>query len=87
MDGHEPLRSGREPPQAQSSGSSLMMLAPWLLPTQNVGGVVLLSTKTRRMLVVFGSRYSTNLPVLVSSRDDPVVDHRAGPGVRRSCRA
>jgi hypothetical protein len=35
----------------QSSGSTLMIAAPWLLPTQKVGGVVELSTKTRRILV------------------------------------
>src|SRR5262249_51397662 len=51
-----------------SSGSSLMIDAPWLLPTQKVTGVVELSTKTRRMLVSRGSRYSTDAPILVSSR-------------------
>ncbi len=40
---------------SQSSGSSLRMEAPWLEPTQNVTGVVVLSTNTRRMLVVLGS--------------------------------
>jgi len=40
----------------QSSGSILMMEAPSLLPTQKATGVVLLSTKTRRMLVERGSR-------------------------------
>ena len=49
----------------ESSGSSLMIDAPWLLPTQNVTGVVELSTNTRRTLVVRGSRYSTNWPLLV----------------------
>jgi hypothetical protein len=40
------------PPAAdQSSGSTLMIAAPWLLPTQKVGGVVALSTNTRLMLV------------------------------------
>src|SRR4051812_3891464 len=52
----------------QSCGSSLTMFAPWLEPTQNVTGLVELSTNTRRMLVVFGRRYSTNWPLLVSSR-------------------
>src|SRR5207247_2486649 len=47
-----------------SSGSSLMIDAPWLLPTQNVTGVVELSTKTRRTFVSRGRRYSTNSPVL-----------------------
>jgi hypothetical protein len=31
------------------------MEAPWFDPTQNVTGVVELSTNTRRMLVVLGS--------------------------------
>lgn len=44
------------------------MEAPWLLPTQNVTGVVELSTNTRRMLVLRGSRYSTERPVRVSTR-------------------
>jgi hypothetical protein len=38
----------------QSSGPSLMIEAPWLLPTQNVTGVVELSTNTRRILVNLG---------------------------------
>src|SRR5262249_13990708 len=53
----------------QSIGSTFTIEAPWLLPTQNVTGVVELSTNTRRMLVVFGNRYSTNSPVLGFSRD------------------
>jgi hypothetical protein len=40
----------------QSSGSTLTMEAPSLLPTQKLTGVVLLSTKTLRMLVERGSR-------------------------------
>ena len=44
------------------------MDAPWLLPTQNVTGLVELSTNTRRTLVVRGSRYSTNCPFLGFSR-------------------
>ena len=40
---------------SQSSGSTLTIEAPWLLPIQNVTGLVELSTNTRRMLVVFGS--------------------------------
>src|SRR5581483_7069888 len=52
----------------QSSGSSLTIEAPWLLPTQKLTGVVRLSTNTRRILVERGSRYSTNPPVLGSSR-------------------
>src|SRR5258708_9850024 len=53
----------------QSIGSTFTIEAPWLLPTQNVTGVVELSTNTRRMLVVFGNRYSMNSPVLGFSRD------------------
>src|SRR5262249_58672471 len=62
--GHDARRS-----LYQFSGSSLMIEAPWLLPTQKVTGVVVLSTNTRRMLVERGSRYSTNWPVLGSSRE------------------
>lgn len=40
----------------QSSGSTLTIEAPSLLPTRKLTGVVLLSTKTRRMLVDRGSR-------------------------------
>jgi hypothetical protein len=43
-------------PDVQSSGSTLTMEAPSLLPTQKVTGVVELSTKTRRMLVGRGNR-------------------------------
>src|SRR5258708_11720470 len=46
----------------QSIGSAFTIEAPWLLPTHNVtrgGGVF---TNTRRMLVVFGYRYSMNSP-------------------------
>ena len=39
-----------------SSGSTLTIEAPWLLPAQKVTGVVELSTKTRRMLVLRGRR-------------------------------
>ena len=45
-----------------------MIEAPWLLPTQNVTGVVELSTKTLRMFVNPGSRYSVYWPVLGSRR-------------------
>jgi hypothetical protein len=45
-----------------------MIEAPRLLPTQNVGGFVLLSTLTRRMFVDRGRRYSTISPVLVFRR-------------------
>src|SRR6059058_5549285 len=50
-------------PVDESSGSSLTIDAPWLLPTQNVTGVVRLSTNTRRTFVDRGSRYSTNSPL------------------------
>ena len=39
-----------------SSGSTFTIEAPWLLPTQKLTGVVELSTKTRRMLVLRGKR-------------------------------
>src|SRR6266852_3659453 len=51
-----------------SSGSSLTIDAPWLFPTQNVTGVVELSTNTRRTFVNRGRRYSVNSPVLGSRR-------------------
>src|SRR5258706_15739260 len=70
---HERLQ-GAAPPAPQSSGSSLTIEAPWLLPTQKVTGVVVLSTNTRRMLVERGSRYSTNCPDLGSSRRMRSVD-------------
>ena len=43
--------------EIQSSGSSFTILWSWLLPTQNVTGVVELSTNTVRMLVSDGIRY------------------------------
>src|SRR5262249_58257482 len=52
----------------ESSGSSLTIDAPWLLPTQKVTGVVRLSTKTRRTLVARGRVYSMKRPVAGSSR-------------------
>jgi hypothetical protein len=42
--------------RAHSSGSTLTIEAPWLLPAQKVTGVVELSTNTRLMLVLRGSR-------------------------------
>src|SRR4030095_4399445 len=51
-----------------SSGSTLIIAAPRLLPTQKVGGFVELSTFTRRMFVALGRRYSTVSPVLVFTR-------------------
>src|SRR5262249_30094038 len=44
------------------------ILWSWLLPTQNVTGVVELSTNTVRMLVSDGIRYCIVCPVLGSSR-------------------
>ena len=52
----------------QSSGSTLTIEAPWLLPTQSTGRGPVSSTKTRRMLVVRGSRYSVTWPVFGSRR-------------------
>src|SRR5262249_60748832 len=51
-----------------SSGSSLTIEAPWLLPTQNVTGFVRLSTNTRRSLVARGSTYSVKWPLDGSKR-------------------
>src|SRR5439155_3915156 len=53
---------------AQSSGSTFTIRRSWLLPTQNVVGVVDLSTNTVRMLVSDGIRYCTAAPVLGSRR-------------------
>jgi len=64
---------------AQSSGSTLTIRWSWLLPTQNVVGVVDLSTNTVRILVSDGIRYCTALPVLGSSRTTPVGVHRRHP--------
>src|SRR3954453_19729022 len=66
----EPLScaGGRPEGTAQSSCSTFTILWSWLLPTQNVVGVVELSTNTVRMLVSDGIRYCTALPVLGSSR-------------------
>ncbi len=55
-------------PSRYSSGSNLMIVAPRLFPTQNVGGLVELSTYTRRTLVVRGRRYSVTSFVLVFTR-------------------
>src|SRR5262245_31129758 len=52
----------------QSSGSTFTSRWSWLLPTQNVTGVVELSTNTVRILVSEGIRYCTDLPVLGSCR-------------------
>src|SRR5207245_3422716 len=74
-------RTGVGPP-VQSSGSTFTIRWSWLLPTQNVTGVVVLSTKTVRMLVSEGIRYCTALPVLGSSRTTRsvcIVDAQISP--------
>src|SRR5207244_6778942 len=62
------IRFSRSYLVSYSIGSSLMMEAPWLLPIQNVGGLVELSTSTLRTFVVLGSRYSIDSAVLVFNR-------------------
>src|SRR5262249_18732492 len=59
---HDPLA------ESQSSGSTCTSLWSWLLPTQNVTGVVELSTNTVRMFVSDGMRYCSTAPVFGSSR-------------------
>src|SRR6267154_2293198 len=70
------------------------MDALWLLPTQKVTGVVELSTKTLRIFVERGRRYSVNSPLFVLRRStrsvtmEPVqsIHHSApGRGARRGC--
>src|SRR5215467_322352 len=69
--------------RVQSCGSTLMIAAPWLLPIHSTGRPLVSSTNTRRILVVRGSRYSVNSPLLVLSREtwsfdiDPV--HTSAP--------
>src|SRR5262249_33320196 len=59
---HHPLA------ESQLSGSTCTSLWSWLLPTQNVTGVVELSTNTVRMFVSDGIRYCTTAPVFGSRR-------------------
>src|SRR5215471_21005106 len=68
--GASPGWEERAPPPVlpQSRGSTLTIRWSWLLPTQNVTGVVELSMNTVRMLVSDGIRYCTAPPVLGSSR-------------------
>src|SRR5262245_22708853 len=74
--GFEPLHSPQFNPECQvaapadygSSASTLITVPERLFPIQNVGGLVVLSTLTRRMFVVCGRRYSTVSPVLVLTR-------------------
>src|SRR4051812_22246842 len=53
----------------QSRGSTRTIEAPLLLPTHSTGRGPVSSRKTRRILVERGKRYSTNSPVVGSSRD------------------
>src|SRR5438093_841057 len=74
---------------AQSSGSIFTIRWSWLLPTQNVVGVVELSTNTVRMLVSDGIRYCTALPVLGSSRTTRsvcIVDAQISPFLSKLAR-
>src|SRR4051812_30123761 len=52
-----------------SSGSTLTIEAPWLLPTHRMPGFLESSMKTRRMLVGRGIWYSVYWPVAISRRD------------------
>src|SRR3989442_14275236 len=63
-----PVEPAQRSTAAQSSGSTFTIRWSWLLPTQNVVGVVDLSTNTVRMLVSDGIRYCTAFPVLGSRR-------------------
>src|SRR5262249_4195768 len=60
---------GRNAAPAQSSGSTLTMAPPWLLPTHSTGRGPPSCTNTRRMLVVCGNRYSTISSVRGLSRE------------------
>src|SRR5258706_10396386 len=74
---------------AQSSGSTFTIRWSWLLPTQNVVGVVDLSTNTVRMLVSDGIRYCTVVPVLGSRRTTRsvcIVDAQISPFLSKSAR-
>src|SRR5258707_15527628 len=59
----------------QSSGSTFTIRWSWLLPTQNVVGVVDLSTNTVRMLVSDGIRYCTAVRIGLPSSPS-VLTHR-----------
>src|ERR1700730_969420 len=65
-----PLRAALRPGNVsvQSNGSTFTMRWSWLEPTQNVTGVVELSTNTVRILVSDGIRYCTLVLVFGSSR-------------------
>src|SRR4029453_13716184 len=51
-----------------SIGSTRINEAPRLFPTQNAGGLLPLSTFTRRTFVIRGSRYSTTSLLLALTR-------------------
>src|SRR6476619_5539909 len=73
----------------QSSGSTFTSRWSWLLPTQNVTGVVESSTNTVRMLVSDGIRYCTVLPVLGSRRTTRsvcIVDAQISPFLSKLAR-
>src|SRR5690349_8082781 len=73
----------------QSSGSTLTIRWSWLLPTQNVTGVVELSTNTVRMLVSEGIRYCTVPAVFGSSRTTRsvcIVDAQISPFLSKLAR-
>src|SRR5579862_4202121 len=57
-----------------SSGSTFTSAWSWFDPTQNVTGVVRLSTATVRILVSDGIRYCSVLPVFGSMRTTRSVD-------------
>src|SRR5881397_852429 len=64
-DAHRALcRCGRSE-HVYSSGSTWIIVPSRLLPIQNAGGLDTLSTFTRRMFVVRGSKYSVVSPLLV----------------------
>src|SRR5205823_8348344 len=74
---------------AQSRGSTFTIRWSWLLPTQNVVGVVDLSTNTVRMLVSDGIRYCTAVPVLGSRRTTRsvcIVDAQISPFLSKLAR-
>src|SRR5262249_22257827 len=78
-----------EPRSRQSSGSTLTIRWSWLLPTQNVTGVVVLSTNTVRMLVSDGIRYCTAPPLFGSSRTTRsvcIVDAQISPFLSKLAR-
>src|SRR5262249_60448177 len=57
-----PISGRRQLDDDQSSGSTFTIEAPWLLPTQNVGGVGGLAPNAPRRVGVGGRRYSPPRP-------------------------